>query len=112
MATPRSLADDLRQRDDAALARLIHEDAVDVLIDLSGHTAHNRLPVFAFKPAPVQASWLGYFATTGLAEIDYILADARVLPPERAAHMASISLSRSSASSKCISMVPLSFFLP
>ncbi len=65
---------------DEAAARLIHADGVQVLIDLSGHTAHNRLPVFAWKPAPVQASWLGYFATTGVAEMDYLLADAVGVP--------------------------------
>ncbi len=65
---------------DEAAARLIHADGVHVLIDLSGHTKHNRLPVFAWKPAPVQASWLGYFATTGVAEMDYLLADAYVAP--------------------------------
>ncbi|MBI1889502.1 MAG: tetratricopeptide repeat protein [Burkholderiales bacterium] len=67
---------------DEAAANLIHADGVHVLIDLSGHTKLNRLPVFAWKPAPVQASWLGYFATTGIAEIDYVLAD-KVSVPEQ-----------------------------
>ena len=65
---------------DAAAAQLIHADGVHVLLDLSGHTGHNRLPVFAWKPAPVQASWLGYFATTGVAEMDYLLADEVSVP--------------------------------
>lgn len=66
--------------DDEAAAWLIHADGVHVLLDLSGHTAHNRLPIFAWKPAPVQVSWLGYFATTGMAEMDYLLADEVGLP--------------------------------
>ncbi|AAK22106.1 tetratricopeptide repeat protein [Caulobacter vibrioides] len=61
--------------DDHAAATAIHTQGVHVLVDLSGHTADNRLPVFAFRPAPVQASWLGYFATTGLPEMDYFLGD-------------------------------------
>ncbi len=62
--------------DDAALAALIRQDEVDLLIDLSGHTAGSRLTVFAHRPAPVQVSWLGYFATTGLRYIDAVLLDA------------------------------------
>lgn len=72
----------LSNLNDEAAARLIHEDGVHVLIDLSGHTKLNRLPVFAWKPAPAQASWLGYFATTGIAEIDYVLADQVSVPEE------------------------------
>lgn len=65
---------------DEAAARQIHSDGIHVLIDLSGHTRHNRLPLFAWKPAPVQVAWLGYFATTGVTEIDYLIADPWTLP--------------------------------
>ncbi|MES2099509.1 MAG: tetratricopeptide repeat protein [Pseudomonadota bacterium] len=71
---------------DEALARRIHDDAIDILIDLSGHTAHNRLPVFAWKPSPLQINWLGYFATTGVAEIDYLIADPWTVPESQAAY--------------------------
>ncbi|MDS4013414.1 MAG: tetratricopeptide repeat protein [Candidatus Accumulibacter sp.] len=65
---------------DEEAAAKIHQDGIHVLIDLSGHTMHNRLPVFAWKPAPLQASWLAYFATTGVSEIDYVLVDRVGVP--------------------------------
>lgn len=68
---------------DVQVARQIHADGVDVLIDLSGFTDGHRLPVFAWRPAPLQLSWLGYFATTGMPAIDYLLADETGVPKAR-----------------------------
>lgn len=67
---------------DGPAAARIHADEIDVLIDLAGHTAHNRLPLFAWKSAPLQMSWLGYFASTGVGAIDYVLGDAYATPPD------------------------------
>jgi len=66
---------------DAELADLIRGDKVDILVDLAGHTAGNRLPAFARRPAPVQISYLGYPDTSGTVAIDARLTDA-VLEPE------------------------------
>jgi predicted O-linked N-acetylglucosamine transferase (SPINDLY family) len=65
---------------DDALAGAIRADAIDVLVDLSGHTQGGRLGAFACKPAPVQVTWLGYGGTTGLAAIDWYIGDARLAP--------------------------------
>ena len=66
---------------DGELAKRILAEGVDILVDLNGHTAHNRLPLFLLKPAPIQVTWLGYLATTGLSTMDYRLTDARADPP-------------------------------
>jgi predicted O-linked N-acetylglucosamine transferase (SPINDLY family) len=72
---------------DEALCAHIRQQAIDVLIDLSGHTEHHRLGVMAQRAAPVQLSWLGYFASTGLAAIDAcVLGDTIAGPGGEAFH--------------------------
>ena len=67
-------------KDSLTAARIIDEDAVDILVDLSGHSQDSCLPILAHKPAPVQIVALGYTATTGLAAVDYFLSDEICLP--------------------------------
>ena len=71
---------DITQLSDAAAAALITEDGIDILIDLSGHTADSRLLLFAHKPAPVQITYAGYLNTTGLAGMDYRISDGYADP--------------------------------
>lgn len=74
---------------DAQMADTIRADAIDILIDLAGHTAGNRLPVFTHRPAPVQATYMGYPNTTGLRSIDYLITDRLRHPPgEEVLHQA------------------------
>lgn len=68
------------QWSDDKLAEKIREDQIDILIDMSGHTAGDRLKVFARHPAPVQITWIGYPGTTGIKAMDYILMENTVLP--------------------------------
>ncbi|MCJ7603952.1 MAG: methyltransferase domain-containing protein [Desulfobulbaceae bacterium] len=66
---------DVSQLNDTRTADIIRQDNIDILVDLSGHTAGSRLTVFAHRPAPLLVSWLGYFATTGLSVMDAVLLD-------------------------------------
>ena len=73
---------DAKDLSDAQLADAIHADAIDVLVDLVGHSTVPRLSVFSQRPAPVQVSWLGYLNTTGMTRMDYRMTDCRCDPPE------------------------------
>jgi predicted O-linked N-acetylglucosamine transferase (SPINDLY family) len=84
----RSAADVWRNlpADDDAAAASIAADELDLLVDLAGHAPGHRLAVFARKPAPVQATWLDYFDTTGVPEIDYVLTDRVHTPATESFH--------------------------
>ena len=78
---------DVNPKDPEATAKTIYEDEIDILFDLAGHTANSAIAAFAYKPAPIQISGLGYMATTGLDTMDYFLTDSFVDPPgEHEAH--------------------------
>jgi predicted O-linked N-acetylglucosamine transferase (SPINDLY family) len=72
---------------DEELAALIRKDRVAILVDLSGHTADDRLGVFARKPAAIQITWNGYANTTGMSAVDYRITDAYADPPGMTEHL-------------------------
>jgi predicted O-linked N-acetylglucosamine transferase (SPINDLY family) len=72
--------------DDAALCELIRNDRIDVLVELSGHSPGNRLRALARRPAPVQATWLDYFHSTGTAAVDVLISDVVLSPPQLLRH--------------------------
>ena len=72
---------------DQQLAERIAADGIDILVDLAGHSAGNRLLAFARKPAPVQVSYIGYPSTTGLRSIDYRITDGYAEPPGQSEHV-------------------------
>ncbi|AUN95742.1 tetratricopeptide repeat protein [Pseudazoarcus pumilus] len=91
---------DVSGLDDAALARSVVEDGIDIIVDLNGHTKGARLGALAQRPAPVQVTYLGYPATTGLDYIDYIVID-EVLAPEHEAEDYSEKFAYVEASYQC-----------
>ncbi len=86
---------------DDDVARWIRSDGIDLLIDIAGHTGHNRLGVFGMKPAPVAITWLDYLNTTGLDSIDYRLTDAASDPPGQSDALHSETLLRLAPAQWC-----------
>jgi predicted O-linked N-acetylglucosamine transferase (SPINDLY family) len=91
----------MRGHPDGEVAQWIRDDRIDILIDIAGHTGHNRLGVFGRKPAPVQITWLDYLNTTGLDAIDYRITDAVSDPPGESEALASETLLRVAPAQWC-----------
>ncbi len=79
---------------DDQLAQAVRDDAIDILVDLSGHTPYHRLLAFARRPAPVQVTWNGYPNTTGMTAMDYRITDAFSDPPGTTEALHSETLAR------------------
>lgn len=89
---------DVTHLDNQAVARRMRDDALDIVVDLKGHTRQSRFEILAWRPAPVQVTWLGYPATTGADFIDYVVGDPVVTPLADAANF-----------SECIAQLPHSY---
>ena len=87
-------------------AALVRRDEIDILVDLAGHTKENCLPVLAYKPAPVQMTGIGYFNTTGLPAVDYMLSDVHVDPVDAADEFFTERIIRLPHSHFCYAMHP------
>ena len=77
---------EIENQSNSAVINQIRKDGIHILIDLSGHSDKNRLEIFINKPAPIQVSWLGYPASTGIPEIDYLIGDPFVTPEKESGH--------------------------
>ena len=75
----------IKKKDDENVVRQIINDGIHILIDLQGHSAKNRLPIFIYKPAPVQVTWLGQ-GSTGISEIDYFIGSNHITPKDEEKH--------------------------
>lgn len=92
---------DISHMDDNCAAAAIEADGIDLLVDLSGHTVGNRLGVFVLQPAPVQATYMGYLGSTGLAQVGYRISDAMLDPPGMTEGVQTEALARLDASCVC-----------
>ena len=75
----------IEKKKDEKIIEQIFKDGIHILLDLQGHSARNRLPIFMYKPAPIQVSWLGQ-GTTGIPEIDYIIGSPKITPKNEEKH--------------------------
>jgi predicted O-linked N-acetylglucosamine transferase (SPINDLY family) len=85
---------DIFNKSDDDAAEMIRKDKIDILVDLAGHTARNRMMVFARKPSPIQVTYLGYPDTTGLETMDYRVTDSYADPPGKTEQLHSEELVR------------------
>jgi predicted O-linked N-acetylglucosamine transferase (SPINDLY family) len=82
---PRDRFHEVQTLSNPALAHLISQLEIDILVDLNGYSRPSRLPLFALRPAPVQVAWFNMFATSGLGGIDYLIGDHHVIPVDEEA---------------------------
>ncbi|WP_158272836.1 tetratricopeptide repeat protein [Limnohabitans sp. T6-5] len=77
---------DIRHQSDQQVAQWLHDQQIDICVDIKGFASHYRLGIFAYRPCPIQVSYLGYPGSSGAPYMDYLIADAHVIAPEDSAH--------------------------